>query len=123
MKARGLALIVGVLALGASSARAGSKFLTLAPGGRTVAGPGSVSLAVQAAVTVFNDPVGNNDRCATVVNTGKSTVQLTLTSGGTQSINVDGATSGSLCRGSLQTVTLTCTGTTSCTAQWRVDNQ
>jgi len=96
----------------------------LTAGGRTIAGPGSLSLALNATDTIYTDGSGNTDLCGTVVNTGKeSPVRLSLTGGGTVSIDVAAGHSGSLCRNSVTSATVLCLGPSSCAAQWRLDNQ
>lgn len=113
--------LVALLPLGASAA---GKATPLTAGGRTIAGPGSALLQAGGSLRVFNEPSANRDRCATVAVVGSSAVQLTLTDGGnaTQSIDVLGGTSASLCRQSTKWVDLACTGASSCNVQWRVDN-
>jgi hypothetical protein len=100
-----------------------AKPASLAPGGRTLAGPGSRSLAADSTETVYTDSSGNADACATVVNTGKVALDLTLVGGGTSTISVPVSSSSSLCIDSITRVDLTCpAGTVACSAQWRVDN-
>ena len=100
-------------ALAASSA-------ALAPGGRTLAGPGTASIAIAATETVFAD--GNRDACVTVVNSGRAAVQVLAVGASSPTIDVQPGDSAALCSLALDHVNLTCTGTTACTAQWRVDD-
>jgi len=92
----------------------------LAPGGRTLAGPGSVALAVNATATVFSN--GNRNACATVANVGSSAVRLTTAGNTTSTIDVPAGATGALCKAVLDQVDLTCIGVVACSAQWRVDD-
>src|SRR5262245_40077537 len=96
----------------------------LSTGGRTVAGPGSLSLALNEAETIYTDGGGNADLCGTLLNTSKgSSARLTLNGGGTVQIDVASGRSGALCRNSVTSATVTCLGPSSCSVQWRLDNQ
>lgn len=110
-----------VLALAAPALAA--KPASLAPGGRTLAGPGARSVAADTTEIVYTDTSGNANACTTVVNTGRVAVDLTLVGSGTSTISVPVSASSSLCMDSLERVDLTCpAGTVACSAQWRVDN-
>jgi hypothetical protein len=96
----------------------------LAPGGRTLAGPGKLGLALNEIVTIYTDGSGNSDLCGTLVNGSKdSSVRLTLTGGGAVNADVAAGDSGALCRDSVTSATVTCLGPSSCTIEWRLDNQ
>jgi len=97
-----------------------AKSAGLAPGGRTLAGPASSTVAVNATVTVFSN--GNRNACATLLNVGKSAVRLATIGGNTSTIDVPAGGSGALCKASLAQVDLTCIGLDTCSAQWRVDD-
>ncbi|MBM4335793.1 MAG: hypothetical protein FJ108_07770 [Deltaproteobacteria bacterium] len=112
-------LAVAVISALAAPALAAST-AALAPGGRTLAGPGTASIAIAGTETVFSN--GDRDACATVVNSGRSTLQLSVTAGTTTAITIDAGDSAALCRLALEQVDLICTGTTACAAQWRVDD-
>jgi hypothetical protein len=97
-----------------------AKSLGLVAGGRTLAGPGSVVLAVNTTATVFSN--GDQNACATVANVGSSAVRLTAIGSTTSSIDVPAGASGALCKPVLDQVDLSCIGVAACTAQWRVDD-
>jgi hypothetical protein len=110
------------LLLGLSAPAAAASKASLVPGGRTIAGPGTLALAPAAEERVFTDSGVTSDVCVTVVNGGKS--QLTATIIGATNPSVDVAAGGSkaLCAEDVQFVDLVCSGTTNCSAQWRVDD-
>ena len=115
-----------VLAMAATLASAGPALAagkaSLAPGGRTIGGPGDSVLAASATETIAAN-VQQKDACATVVNTGSAEVVVTLTGSGTQATTVPPKKTATACEGSVQTVTLHCNavGTGTCTASWRLD--
>ena len=96
--------------------------VNLAPGGRTIGGPGDSSLAASATETIAAN-VQQRDACATVANTGSAEVVVTLTGSGTQASTVPPRKTAIACESSVQTVTLHCNavGTGTCTASWRLD--
>ena len=81
---------------------------------------GTTTIAVSDTVTVFDN--GDRGACATVVNSGRTQVRLSVTATTTTTIDIEPGDSAALCRLALETVDLICTGTTTCTAQWRVDD-
>jgi hypothetical protein len=115
-------LLATFLALGlAGSAAAQAKGGGLAPGGRTVAGPGSLQMAATATERVFTDP-GNSNVCVTVAVVGKAaSVTMTLTGNTTPTAVVPAGGSKSLCVDAVDFVDLECGATSSCNVQWRVD--
>jgi hypothetical protein len=121
MKVTHLFLATGLI-LGLSGPAAAASKPSLAPGGRTVAGPGSVALDPAAQERVFTDSTGTSDVCVTVINSGKSQLTLAITGASTPSIDVAAGGSKALCAEDVQFVDLGCTGTTPCSAQWRVDD-
>jgi hypothetical protein len=120
-KRSGITLAVLLMLAGATPALA-AKPLGLTAGGRTLAGPGSIPIAVNATVTVYTDATGSADACATVANAGSSPVRLTLVGDASPTIDVAVSGSGALCEDGLERVDLTCLGPGACSAQWRVDN-
>ncbi len=119
-----IALAVALALAVASPAAAAPSSSGLTTGGFTVAGPGTTSLAANVSGTVYTDASGNLDACTTVANSGRAAVRLTVTgNGGSSSIDVAVGGTGTLCRDQVTQVGLLClgVGTTSCTAQWRVD--
>jgi hypothetical protein len=102
-------------------AMAAGKAGGLAAGGRTVAGPGSLQLAMGAQERVHEDPTMNRDVCVTLVNTGSSQLTLTLTGDTTPSTTVNQGVTKALCVANVHFVDVSCTGTNACNAQWRVD--
>lgn len=122
MKSNPIALATALLLALATPAFAASA-PALTAGGHTLAGPGSVNLALNATQTVYTDASANADTCVTVVNSGKATVRLSITNDvpNTTSIDVLAGASGALCRDSTEQVDLLCVGPSSCTAQWRLD--
>lgn len=112
-------LAVAVISALAAPALAAST-AALAPGGRTLAGPGTTSIAIDGIKRVFAD--GYRDACVTVVNSGRAGVQVSAVGATSPTIDVDPGDSAALCSLALDYVDLTCTGTTACTAQWRVDD-
>jgi hypothetical protein len=121
MKITHLLLATGLL-LGLSAPAAAASKPSLVPGGRTVAGPGTVALDPAAQERVFTDSAGTSDVCVTLVNSGKSQLTLAITGASTPSTDVGTGGSRALCAEDVQFVDLTCTGTTPCSAQWRVDD-
>jgi len=125
MKMNGIALAaIGILAT-ASPALAVT-IASLTPGGRTLAGPGKNTVAVATTQTVYTHPGVDTDVCATVINSSKSgAVQITLVddSANETLLEVAAGTLGALCEDNVTRMDLTCLGTSSCTAQWRVDSK
>ena len=121
MKVTHLFLATGLL-LGLSGPAAAASKPSLAPGGRTVAGPGTVSLDPAAQERVFSDSAGTSDVCITLVNSGKSQLTVAITGATTPSTDVAAGGSRALCAEDVQFVDLSCSGTTPCNAQWRVDD-
>jgi hypothetical protein len=115
-------LASAALLLGLSAPAAAASKASLVPGGRTVAGPGAVSLAPAVQERVFTDSTGASNVCVTVVNGGKSQLTLTITGATSPSADVAGGATRALCAEDVQFVDLACTGPNSCSAQWRVDD-
>jgi hypothetical protein len=113
-----LALLVG----GATAAQA-AKGGSLAAGGNTIAGPGTTDLAAEAQETVFTDADAEVDICVTVVNTGKSEVTLDITGDTTPETVVPSGSTRAICVKNVSVVNLVCTGGSSCSTQWRVDEK
>ena len=115
-------LLVMFLALDlAGPAGAQAKGGGMTPGGRTVAGPGSIQMAAGATQRVFTDPA-NSDVCVTVaVAGGAASVTMTLTGLTTPSAVVPAGGSKSLCVADVQFVDLACGAASTCNVQWRVD--
>ncbi len=118
-KCNGIALAAILMLAWAAPALAAAP-AGLTAGGRTLAGPGAINLAVNATATVFSN--GNRNACATVANVGKSAVTLATVGGSTSTIDVPAGATGTLCKAAMTTVNLTCIGTDACTSQWRVDD-
>ena len=114
--------IAAGLLLGLSGPATAASKASLVPGGRTVAGPGSVSLDPASQERVFSDSAGTSDVCVTLVNGGRSQLTLAITGATTPSVDVSAGGSKALCAEDVQFVDLSCTGTTPCSAQWRVDD-
>jgi len=105
----------------AGSAAAQAKGGGLAPGGRTVAGPGSLQMAALATERIFTDP-SNSNVCVTVAVAGKAaSVTMTLTGNTTPSAIVPPGGSKALCVEGADFVDLECGATSACNVQWRVD--
>jgi len=118
---RFLAALGATLSMGlAAPALAGPTGLTV--GGLTLGGPAVTTITASATETVLSaaQPV---DVCATVMNTGMASVDLTLVGGGSSAVSVPSRKTATHCRQSMQSVTLTCTavGTGTCSVAWRVD--
>ncbi len=122
MKSNRIALITALLLVLAAPALAASA-PALTAGGHTLAGPGTANLGLNGTTTVYTDASANADTCVTVVNGGKSAVRLSITNDvpNVSSIDVAIGASGALCRDSTKQVDLICIGTSTCSAQWRVD--
>ena len=122
-KCNGIALwtmLVCMLAAPALAAQSGG----LATGGRTIAGPGKLGLALNEAVTIYSDGDGSTRLCGTLVNSSKdSVVRLTLNGGGAVNADVAPGDSSALCRNNVTSATVTCLGPSGCTAEWRLDDQ
>jgi hypothetical protein len=109
-----------VLAAGTPALAAG-KTGDLVAAGRTLSGPGTVNLGTGAQLRVHTDPGASTDVCATVANSGREPVTLTLTGDTTPSIVVNPGDVRAQCVDNVQFVDVICSGANSCTAQWRVD--
>jgi hypothetical protein len=96
---------------------------TMPTGGRTIAGPGTTTLAASAEETILSGLPGN-DVCATVTNSGSSAVQLTIVGSGQGQVSIATRKTLTLCRENAQSITLVCqaVGSGSCSATWRVDD-
>ena len=96
---------------------------TMPTGGRTIAGPGTTTLAASAEETILSGLPGN-DLCATVTNSGNSAVQLTIVGSGQGQVAIASRKTLALCRENATTISLLCqaVGSGSCTATWRVDD-
>jgi hypothetical protein len=115
-------LTSAALVLGLSGPAVAASKASLAPGGRTVAGPGAVSLAPAAQERVFTDAAATSNVCVTLVNGGKSQLTLTITGATTPSADVAGGGTRALCAEDVQFVDVICSGPNSCSGQWRVDD-
>ena len=111
------ALTIGI----AATAMAGGAPTGLAPGGRTLAGPATARIAMQATETVYTHPATATNACVTVAGVVGAPVRMSLVGGNTSTFDVPVGGSGSLCKDSLVRMDLTCLGTATCLAQWRVD--
>jgi len=114
-------LAAAILLAPAAPSLAAGKGLNLAAGGRTIAGPGAVSIAMGDTVRVHEDPTVNRDVCVTLVNAGSAQLTLTLTGDTTPTTTVNPGVSKALCVANVHYVDVSCTGVNSCSAQWRVD--
>ena len=115
-------ILVVALALGlAGAASAGSKSPTLSPGGRTLSGPGAVSVDAGGSQNVFSYS-GGRGVCVTAANTGSLTVSVNVTGDTSPTLNVVAGTTESVCADGVTAIAVACDqvkGT--CSAQWRVD--
>jgi len=113
-------LIAAIVISAASTAHAGT--LPLPAGGRTMAGPGAVTMLKTVMVPLITNFFGN-DACVTVVNTGSVDVTLDTTGSGTGQAVVAPLLSTTLCQPALTAATLTCSGAQGglCHATWRMD--
>ncbi|MBY0401225.1 hypothetical protein K2X89_13080 [Myxococcota bacterium] len=98
---------------------------SLPTGGRTLAGPGRATIAAGVTSTVYSQSAPNGDACTTVINgsRGSASVRITLVGPAASTVTFDvaaGATS-SLCHDGVVRLDLTCLAETTCSAQWRVD--
>ena len=114
-------VVVSALLLAPGASMAASKTGTLTAGGRTIAGPGSVQLAMSAQVRIHEDPTNNRNVCVTLVNTGGSQLTMTLTGDTTPNATFEPGVSKALCVANVQHVDVSCTGASACSGQWRVD--
>lgn len=120
MRIRGLFVIP--LALGLAAPALAAKTASLTATNNTIAGPGSASLDVGSSETVFSHPTGS-DVCVTVVNTGKSSVGVSITGVSSASTSVPVGGSKGVCSDDTTAIDLSCGEETSgCAAQWRVDD-
>jgi len=110
------ALTIGI----AATATAGGGGVTgLAPGGRTLAGPATARIEMQATETIYTHPATNTNACVTVAGVLGAAVRMALVGSNTSTFDVPVGGSGSLCKDSLVRMDLTCLGTATCMAQWR----
>jgi len=125
MKTNAIALVtIGLLAAASPAAAASSA--SLAPGGRTLAGPGKNTLAIGTTMSVYTHSVADSDVCTTVINSSKaSPVRITMVdeSAVETLLEVAAGTLASLCGDDVARIDLTCLGTASCATQWRVDSK
>lgn len=115
-------MLATLLSLGLAAPAAAASKASLTAGGRTVAGPGTLSLGLGAEQRIFAQSGGTSSVCVTVVNTGKSQLTLTITGATTPSTDVATGATQALCAEDVQFVDLVCSGTANCNAQWRVDD-
>src|SRR5262245_33829295 len=123
-KVGSIALLTALTLALAGSAMAATKGGGLAPGGRTLAGPGTTNLASGATATVYTHAATSTDACGTIANASKaSAVRMTLVgpAASTATFDVAAGGTGSLCKDQLIRMDLTCLGGDACSAQWRVD--
>jgi hypothetical protein len=116
------ALVATSLLLCLAAPAAAASKASLTAGGRTVAGPGALSLGLGAQERVFAQSGGTSSVCVTVINTGKSQLTLTITGATTPSTDLAAGATKALCGEDVQFVDLVCSGTANCSAQWRVDD-
>lgn len=122
MKLRILALSAIFSLCLAGTATSGGRGITLTPGGRTLAGPGSVVVGAGATVVVA-DGIGDKI-CATVANRAKAgSVLLELVGVSTDSLTVKVGQTVALCMDNTDAVQVTCQGAKACAVDWRVDSQ
>jgi len=114
-------VVAALLLAQAAPAAAAGKAPALLPGGRTISGPGTLSIQPGFQARVHADGSVSQDVCVTVVNTGSSLFTLSLIGASTPAMDVFPGTSRALCVENVQFVDLTCAGESTCTAQWRVD--
>ena len=125
MSMKSIALVTAMI-LGIAGPAIAAPSASLAPGGRTIAGPGTINIAVTLTQTVYTHIATNTDACATVINGSRSSaVRITLVGPAASTVNLDvaaGATS-TLCHDGVVRMDLSCVADAmSCTAQWRVDD-
>ncbi len=116
-------LLLGAVLIGITSpALAAAPRTPLSAGGRTIAGPGNITVAKTQTETLMSN-FWASDACVTVVNAGAVDLTLNTIGAGQHSIVVVPLDSVALCEESLTTVTLSCTGTQAgdCRVTWRVD--
>jgi hypothetical protein len=120
---RPLALSAALLSTALAAPAFAGPSASLTAAGRTIAGPGTTTLAASAEETVVSGIPGS-DACATVTNSGSSPVQVTVAGTGSGSVVVNAKKTLTLCRENAQSVTLLCqaVGNGSCSATWRVDD-
>jgi hypothetical protein len=113
---------IAALVLGFATSASAGKGATLAPGGNTVAGPGTFASATGDGATVFEDSDGSADVCVTVANTSKGAVNATVTLTGdvTEVFGVVAGQVRSACVQNVDTVDIACSA--GCSAEWRVDD-
>jgi hypothetical protein len=116
------ALVATFLLLGLAAPGAAASKASLTAGGRTIAGPATLSLGLGAQERVLTHSGGTSNVCVTVINTGKSQLTLTITGATTPSTDVAAGATKALCVEDVQFVDLVCSGTANCSAQWRADN-
>ncbi len=125
MKINGTVLVaIGILASAGPSLAGPS--VSLAPGGRTLAGPGRNTIAIGATETVYTHAVADSDVCMTVVNGSRSsTVGITMVDESAVETVRDVAPQGlaALCADNVARIDLSCVGTATCATQWRVDSK
>ena len=121
MRVTHVLVAAALLLVQAVPAIAAGKPGSLTPGGRTIAGPGSVLLDTGTQARVHEDPTVGRNVCVTLANTGRSQLTMTLTGDTTPSASVDPGVSKALCVGNVHFVDVSCTGANACSAQWRVD--
>lgn len=121
MRVPHLLLAAALLLAPAAPVLAAAKGPNLVAGGRTLAGPGVVALAMGGSLRVHEDPTVNRDVCVTLANTGSSQLTLLLTGDTTPSVTVESGATRSMCVGNVHYVDVSCTGANSCSGQWRVD--
>lgn len=123
MRLAAKSLLAAAMILSAGSPALAVTPLALGAGGRTVAGPGTVTMPKGApAMTVMSNYFAI-DSCVTVVNAGPVDLTVDTTGTGTGQAIVPALQSTSLCQAALTTVTLTCSGAQLglCHGIWRVD--
>ena len=125
MSMKSIALATTMI-LGVAGPAIAAPSASLTTGGRTIAGPGKTSIAANATEVVYTHVGTNTNICTTVINGSRSSaVRITLVAPASDLATLDvaaGAT-GALCHDNTIRMDLTCLSpTTSCSAQWRVED-
>jgi hypothetical protein len=115
-------ILLVALALGlAGSASAAAKG-TLTTTNNTIAGPGTTSIAAAGTERIYIHPNNNGDVCVTVVNTGKTAVDVNVTGADSPTGTVGTGATEAVCADDVTQIDLACPGESTCTAQWRIDS-
>lgn len=113
--------LVALLALGLAGPALAAKTASLTVTNNTIGGPGTASVAIGGTEQVFSHPTGT-DVCVTVLNTGKVPVGVSITGVSSASSSVPAGGGKTVCSDDTTAIDLSCAEeSTSCAAQWRVD--